>query len=368
MKSSCTFFLLACLLLAAMVSAQTTRRVVIEEFTGAWCGACPDAAIKIEEIEHDYPDNMIGLAWHEWDDLEIPEWTPVKSLFGVSSYPGGDVDRYKFAGASRIILSHLSFRTRFLNRYNTPAIVSVGMRDLSFDGTAYHFTVDANFSVAPTPGAPLRVNVIIKEDSIPAIGSLEQHNYYSTIQNGNNPLVNWYHNEAIRRCLGGPWGVTGGLPPVAATGITYSSDFSFIPDPSWNLDQLHLVALVAYNGDTSLNQKEILNAETVRLRDWMLSTGLASAQQVSLDAVAAPNPVSQFGRTSIEYDLPLTGEVKYELFNQLGERVSELVVSYEVAGRHTWQWSPRGLPAGVYHLLLSTAGGLSFATRICVVE
>ena len=85
------------------------------------------------------------------------------------------------------------------------------MWDLSFDGAAYHFTVDANFSAAPHR-APLRVNVIIKEDSIPAVGSLEQHNYYSTIQNGNNPLVNWYHNEAIRRCLGGPWGVTGGLP------------------------------------------------------------------------------------------------------------------------------------------------------------
>jgi thiol-disulfide isomerase/thioredoxin len=91
MKSFSTLFLLTCLLLVAIASAQTTRRVVIEEFTGAWCGACPDAAIKIEEIEHDYPDNTIGLAWHEWDDLEIPEWTPVKTLFGVSSYPGGAV-------------------------------------------------------------------------------------------------------------------------------------------------------------------------------------------------------------------------------------------------------------------------------------
>ncbi|MBK7908888.1 hypothetical protein [Candidatus Pollutiaquabacter sp.] len=289
MKSICTFFLLAGLLLAAMVSAQTTRRVVIEEFTGAWCGACPDAAIKIEEIEHDYPDNTIGLAWHEWDDLEIPEWTPVKTLFGVSSYPGGAVDRYKFAGASRIILSHLSFRTRFLNRYNTPAIVSVGMRDLSFDGAAYHFTVDANFSAAPHR-APLARECHHQEDSIPAVGSLEQHNYYSTIQNGNNPLVNWYHNEAIRRCLGGPWGVTGGLPPVAVTGITYSSDFSFIPDPSWNLDQLHLVAIVTYDGDTSLNQKEILNAETVRLRDWMLSTNLNTPSPAALNATWLPIP------------------------------------------------------------------------------
>ena len=368
MKSFSTLFLLTCLLLVAIASAQTTRRVVIEEFTGAWCGACPDAAIKIEEIEHDYPDNTIGLAWHEWDDLEIPEWTPVKTLFGVSSYPGGAVDRYKFAGAFRIILSHLSFRTRFLNRYNTPAIVSVGMRDLSFDGAAYHFTVDANFSAAPTPGAPLRVNVIIKEDSIPAVGSLEQHNYYSTIQNGNNPLVNWYHNEAIRRCLGGPWGVTGGLPPVAVTGITYSSDFSFIPDPSWNLDQLHLVAIVTYDGDTSLNQKEILNAETVRLRDWMLSTNLNTPSPAALSATLAPNPVTRFGRTEVAYDLSITGEVRYELFNQLGERVIDPVISYEVAGRHTWQWSPRGLPAGIYQLQLSTAGGSFFATRICVVD
>ena len=87
MKSFSTLFLLTCLLLVAIASAQTTRRVVIEEFTGAWCGACPDAAIKIEEIEHDYPDNTIGLAWHEWDDLRSPNGRRSKPSSGCRAIP-----------------------------------------------------------------------------------------------------------------------------------------------------------------------------------------------------------------------------------------------------------------------------------------
>ena len=41
------FTLLACMQFA---TAQTVQKVVIEEFTGAWCGYCPDGARILDDI------------------------------------------------------------------------------------------------------------------------------------------------------------------------------------------------------------------------------------------------------------------------------------------------------------------------------
>lgn len=353
-------------------SAQTIRKVMVEECTGAWCGGCPAAAIAIENIEGNYPLNCVPLAWHEWDDLEIPEWPAIRDAFGVQSYPAGFVDRYKYPGSTAIRVSHLTFNTHFIERYNIHAIASIALRDPWYDGTQYHFAMDVEFSSAPIAGAPLKMNVYITEDSIPAIGAMEQVNYYTTIQNGNNPLVNWFHNEAVRRGLGGSWGITGPFQSGVTPGVTYSQDFSFAADPLWNIDQLNLVAYVAYDGDTSMNQKQVINAETIRLKDWLNTTGTTSISNPQLKIKVSPNPATLHDRIRISVQLPQSGKIRLEVLNMLGECVSLPYTSDEIAGLHTFEWSAsyasKAISSGLYQIRISTDDGIAGTARIVLVE
>lgn len=352
--------------------AQTVRKVLVEEFTGAWCGGCPDAAVRIENLEAIHPLNTIALAWHEWDDLEIPEWPAVRDMFGVVSYPAGAVDRYKYPGNAHIHVSHLTFNSHYNDRMSVPAIASIALRDPYFDGQQYHFSVDMNFDSTPILGVPIKMNVYITEDSIPATGSLEQTNYLSTIQNGANPLVNWFHNKTVRRGLAGSWGMVGPLPPQVTPGVTYTQNLSFIPDSTWNISNLNLVAYLAYDGDTSLNQKAVINAETVRLAEWLNTTGIHEEQSKSLQLYVYPNPASISAKIRLEINTPEKGKLKIEVLNSFGTCVSKPYVSEEIPGLHTFEWSAseaiQALSPGLYEVRVSCESGTAESIRIVLAR
>jgi hypothetical protein len=59
-----------------------------------------------------------------------------------------------------------------------------------------------------------------------------------------------------------------------------------------------------------------------------------------------PNPFNP--ATTIAFDIPETGRVSLRVFNVLGAEVGAPIDGQQVAGRHHVQWSPEGLPSGVY--------------------
>lgn len=366
------FLTLVLCCLSFFTNGQTVRKVLVEEFTGAWCGGCPAAALEVEDIEANAPLNTVALAWHEWDDLEIPEWPAVRDAFGVVSYPAAAIDRYKYAGNPHIFIGYLFMQQRFQERNIIPAIASIGMRDLYFDGNAYNFSVDMRFSSAPMTSAPVKFNVYITEDSIPATGNLAQTNYLSNLQGGANPLQNWYHNETVRRGLYGSWGITGPIPPQPTPTITYSQNMSFVPDPSWDISHLNLVAYLAYDGDTALNLKQVINAETVRLQDLLNSTGINEVSHRTLQCNVYPNPVRLQDKIRIAIQSPHTGTVKIELFNSLGKCISLPYTSFEVAGMHTFEWNTsqatEKCSPGIYQLRITTDQGESVSKNILFLE
>ena len=46
------------------VTKAAKRRVVVEEYTGMWCGYCPKGIVVIEHLAKTYPDDFIGIAVH----------------------------------------------------------------------------------------------------------------------------------------------------------------------------------------------------------------------------------------------------------------------------------------------------------------
>lgn len=47
------------------------HKVVFEEYTGTWCGFCPRGYVALEIMKKLYPDDFIGISYHNGDDMEI---------------------------------------------------------------------------------------------------------------------------------------------------------------------------------------------------------------------------------------------------------------------------------------------------------
>jgi hypothetical protein len=65
-----------------------------------------------------------------------------------------------------------------------------------------------------------------------------------------------------------------------------------------------------------------------------------------------PNPFNPI--TTIEFDLPKTGEVSLKIYNILGEEVITLVSERLSAGSYSYEWEASNLASGVYLYRLQT--------------
>jgi len=65
-----------------------------------------------------------------------------------------------------------------------------------------------------------------------------------------------------------------------------------------------------------------------------------------------PNPFNP--STTISFTLPESGNVSLKIFNPLGEEVATLINGFTEAGSHTFNFSAKSLPSGMYIYQLST--------------
>lgn len=69
-------------------------------------------------------------------------------------------------------------------------------------------------------------------------------------------------------------------------------------------------------------------------------------QEAGFDFAGYPNPFS--GNVNLTYDIPVEGNVKMNVYNAIGELVTELVNEKQVSGKHTVIFASGNLPAGMY--------------------
>ena len=73
---------------------ETTKHVVIEEGTGAWCGNCPLGILAMENLEKLYGDQVIPIAIHSANGQgDVYDYSAYTAYLGVTSFPTGLVNR-----------------------------------------------------------------------------------------------------------------------------------------------------------------------------------------------------------------------------------------------------------------------------------
>jgi hypothetical protein len=343
------------------------KKVLFEEYTGAWCQWCGEGTYMAEEVGKTLPGKMITVANHVGDDLQTVDGYTIANEFQIGSFPSATIDRYRLPGDQYFHFNRIDWILYVNQRANTSAIASVSFNNCSITASGnYDFDVNVVFKTAPEDGVPLSISVLVLEDSIAAVGSLAQANSSAIVQPGVDPMLNWFHNNTLRATLSGTWGVNP-FPAKPVLGTTYKRHFSFIKPASWVAKQIRLVAFVSYNGVTSSNEREVLNSEQIALRSFTKASKIETGPVASIQSIG-PNPAKTHDVVRLQYHAENTEPVCLQLLNSLGQLLAIPYNGYDAAGIHTISFSAAeyALNPGVYFLKLASASGSN--VRRLVVE
>lgn len=170
-----------------------TRVPVIEEFTGTWCGWCPRGFVGMETAHEKYGDQVVLIAAHNGDPMEISDYNPVMST--VSGFPDAKANRAtEFdpnpdAIQSMIEQSLLEVpvgKVQVTAQWNDEDMTKIDVKANSMFAFAEE---NANYGIA----------LVLTEDGMKGTGSnWGQANYYSG-QSGSSPdYMSWWCSQGSR--------------------------------------------------------------------------------------------------------------------------------------------------------------------------
>ena len=247
------------------------RRVVVEDHTGAWCGWCVRGTQTLHDLLAKYGDDFIPVAVHNGDAMAVSDiQTPLMQKIGLTGYPSGSVNRIKFPGQSKVVLSDGAWANSTAYVYNT-AGVNESWADVkvtwSVDGSG---NLSANVTVTADADATgdFGINLYVMEDGVTGSGSgYDQHNYLSgNAEYKGHPyydlpstITGYVHDNVMRYMLSG---YDGKLSPIGQTTIKKGDVFEKafnqnISSRIQNKDNVWVVALVQ---NLSNDNFEIVNA------------------------------------------------------------------------------------------------------------
>lgn len=133
-----------------------TKKVVLEEFTGEWCGYCPDGAAIIRQLKNDKPDQFFAISYHIGDPFEITAGHSYDNIFNNLGYPSATIDRE----------GQTISRSIWENRVNQ-ALSETAQCGLKINSTINGNTLKVKVSYAGTSDFDAFLTVAITEDDVP---------------------------------------------------------------------------------------------------------------------------------------------------------------------------------------------------------
>ncbi len=362
------FTLIASAAFIGSMDAQAPRKVVVEDFTGIWCGYCPMGRTAAEHLETTFGASVINTGMHASDALANTFSTGVDNAVNNYGYPGGLIDRKPTGGSFFQGLGYYDghdWDAAVTARLNTPAPVAIAIASTYNAGTrAVSITVTANYVAAASGN--MNINCVLTEDSIAT--NAQQHNYMNAdalspwYQKG-DPITSYYQRHTARTNLSSTiWGDAGIIPTTVTTGGSYNKTYTYTLPAGWNASHVHIVGFVSKWGATSTpdtNNIYIINANTARLGSSTTSIVEHAENGFSLGS-AYPNPFSSV--VAIPLQVNENSRVSVKVYNTLGVLVATLVDSELLAGEHKFYWAGNNqegetVANGIYVYRVSTNKG-----------
>jgi len=334
-------------------SFKADRGVLIEEATGTWCGWCPRGTVFMNLLSC-FGENFIGIAVHNSDPMEN------------AAYDGALQDFPDFPGYPSVLFQ----RTEILDPQDmVDPFITAAEEDpqaiIRIGATWEESTRVLGVTVYIQPQTELtgdyKLNAILFEDGISgATSSYDQQNYYS---GGGNGPMNGYesmpaavpasqmvYDHVGRRLMAGFNGAAGSLPATMEAGEWYEYTFNtYIVPGAWNVDNMHIAAVVLDPDNQSLN------AWKSTVADAVIFTGVEDATVLNEQVEVYPNPFS--GQTNIRFFLQEPMDVNLRVLNAVGQVVSVQTLG-ELSGDVILPFDGTGLETGMYLLEIEVGGQL----------
>ncbi len=214
-----------------------TRKVLVEDYTGTWCGYCPRLAYNLEQAE-EQNNAVIGIGIHSGDVMETSSTNLLENEYGVSSWPSGRINRTIVWNESvSQIISYLG---------SNPGL-GIGINS-SLSGNTVSVDIKIDYDIENSGN---KLVVYLLEDGL----IYPQTNYYNNDSNSpwyqtGNPIQNFEHNNVLRNTF---TNVFGDVIPDGIVGEEYTTNYSItVPASVQNTSNLEIVAFVVKSASGSV--------------------------------------------------------------------------------------------------------------------
>ncbi len=244
--------------------ATFTQKLLIEMFGTVGCGTCPDMEQKCRSQMSKHPNTIYGYHAHNSDAMDIGLYDYLDSIFNVTTYASGMLNRTVYGG--RLVMAKQYWSTYVNTALAKTANCGVQITSSISSNTAT-VTVDAGFN--STLSGNYRLTTVLCEDSVIGSGSgYNQANYYNNISGTlwyglGNPMIGYKHDFVSRKVLsaskiGDVIGSTY-IKPGGFFTKTYTVNIS-----AWNPQKLYVISFINKVGSTSTTH-EVMNVQSVKL-------------------------------------------------------------------------------------------------------
>lgn len=230
------------------------KRVLIEDYTGTWCGYCPRVAFAVERLAEQTSD-MVAVAIHRSSS------NPSDSNYDPFNFDTSELEMLPQipAGYPKGLLNRIT-RWNPLEQNNIPQAVALTQGEnpklgLALNASVQSNNVNLNVKVKfSNTFENLRLVVYVLENGL----IYNQVNYTSNFfGTGNiNPLPNFVHNHVLRYCA---TNLMGDEIPSAQTAVgnVFERDLSFpMPANVSNTSNIEFVAFIVDQNNRALNVRK----------------------------------------------------------------------------------------------------------------
>jgi len=327
------------------LSFQPTKRVLIEEGTGTWCGWCPRGTVFTEQVDTVFPGSAIIVAVHNNDPMADAVYDAGMGNL-IAGYPSGALDR------KSVDVDPTNFAAVYLNRINdvSPADVAVSAY---FNAATRQVDVVVSATFAAELTGDFRLNAVLVEDNVTGTTSgYSQVNYYS-FQSQNQPLIGAGHNWQTepnpvpfssmvydfvgRNIMGTYEGQIGSIPSTVSNNTTYSYTFSTTIPVTWNENNMRVIGMLQDG-----NLSTVLN---VNRGAYGITTAVHEITAETFSMSLYPNPASF--SSQLEVNLKNSSGYLIEVFDIMGKLVYKQQLN-GTSGKNIFNIPLNGLNSGMY--------------------
>lgn len=240
------------------------RRVLIEEFTGVRCIACPGGSIELENLLNQHGESLIAISIHAKFfaipypesnyDFRTDEGEEIISLLGLpEAYPSAVIDRKVFNGeADYQLVGQGAWAGRIAQQKEGTAKVSLVMEN-EYNSTNRSLTVNVNGQAQEDINEEIRLTIMIKESGIV--------DAQLTPDSSPDRDLEYVHKHVLRKTLTAFDGDV--ISPGLATGASFSESYTFTLPDDWVPTKCKIIAFV----HLSQSSKEVLQATQTSIAD-----------------------------------------------------------------------------------------------------